>query len=69
MPKGFGARFLELYSVIELWLFQMDTTMDFDVLMEDPDYDHFAELLSRFDNGERSAELLNEMEEIYALAS
>ena len=59
----------DLYWAIEEVLDEMDMTMDFADLGEDPMYCNCCGLLNRYDNGDRSLNLFEEMRDVYAMAS
>ena len=59
----------DLYWAIEEVLNEMDMTMDFAALDEDPVYCNCCGLLNRYDEGDRSLNLFEEMRDVYAMAS
>ena len=59
----------ELYWAIEDALYEMEQVIDFDVINEDPVYEHLCNLLNRYDAGDRTVGLFNEMRGAYAYAS
>lgn len=61
--------FQELYWAIEDALYDMEQAIDFDVINEDPEYEHLCDMLDRYDAGDRTIGLFNEMRDVYAKAS
>lgn len=61
--------FQELYWAIEDALYDMEQAIDFDVINEDPEYRHLCDMLGRYDAGDRTVGLFNEMRGVYAKAS
>ena len=59
----------DLYWAIEEVLNEMDMTMDFAALDENPMYSNCCGLLNRYDEGDRSLNLFEEMRDVYAMAS
>ena len=55
----------DLYWAIEEVLNEMDMTMDF----VNPMYCNCCDLLNRYDEGDRSLNLFEEMRDVYAMAS
>ena len=64
-----GQSMKELYWAIEDALYEMEQVIDFDVINEDPVYQHLCDLLNRYDAGDRTIDLFNEMRGAYAYAS
>ena len=61
--------FQELYWAIEDALYDIEQAIDFDVINEDPEYKHLCDMLDRYDAGDRTVGLFNEMRAVYAKAS
>ena len=59
----------DLYWAIEEVLNEMDMSMDFDDLDKIPVYCNCCSLLNRYDEGDRSLNLFEEMRDVYAMAS
>ena len=70
MPMWFNEKSMEeLYWAIEDLLYDMEWDVDVKDLENDPEYEFFCDLLDRYDDGERTVKLFNEMREVYAYAS
>lgn len=68
MPMWFNEKSMqELYWAIEDVLYEMDVELE--EPGEDPNYNFFCDLLDRYDAGERTVKLFNEMRDVYAYAS